>query len=423
MKSSTAQRIEEESPTLAGRLQLTSEGNPDAFHRAFQFAEAKILRQMGLYPFHRMVESNQGPTAIMDGHEIIMLGSNNYLGLTIHPEVRQAAIDAITEFGTSMTGSRLLNGTHRLLIELEEKLAAFLNKPAALVFTTGYQVNLGILSSFFKKGTVLLLDEQVHASIHDGARLGNGEKVFFKHNDMEDLARQLSLIDERTGKLIMVDGVYSMEGDIVPLPQIQQLAARHQARLILDDAHALGMLGNDSGSAGRGTAAHFGLTDKVDLIAGTFSKTLASVGGFVAGDEDVIDYIKHWGRPMLFSASLPPSSAAAALKALEILVREPERVTRLNDNAAYMRQNLRALGFDIGASETAIIPIVVGDEIKCLTIWKDLLEMGVYTNAVLYPAVAQDRSILRTSYTSEHTREHLDKALDIFAKLKKKHDW
>jgi 8-amino-7-oxononanoate synthase len=419
MSSSPARKQDTTDQILAGRMQLTSEGHRDAFHRAYQFKEVGILREMGIYPFHLTIDSNQGPIAIVDGSEIIMLGSNNYLGLTIHPEVRQAAMNAIAEYGTSMTGSRLLNGTHRLLIELEEKLAAFLNKPACLVFTTGYQVNLGILSSFFKKGTALILDEPVHASIHDGSRLGNGEKHFFKHNDMQDLEKLMVTASPGTAKIIMVDGVYSMEGDIAPLDQICAVAARHQARVILDDAHGIGMLGG----SGQGSAAHFGVTDQIDLMAGTFSKTLASVGGFVAGEASVIDYIKHWGRPMLFSASLPPASAAAAIKSLEIMQREPERVHRLNDNAAYMRKSLRQLGFDIGASETAIIPIVVGDEIKCLTIWKELLDMGVYTNAVLYPAVPQDRSILRTSYTSEHSREHLDKALDIFSQLKQKHSW
>lgn len=404
--------------SLDGRMNLTSEGSRDAFSRAFQFKEATMLRELGVYPFHLMVEQNQGPLALVNGREIIMLGSNNYLGLTIHPEVRQAAIDAINEFGTSMTGSRLLNGTHRLLIELEDKLAEYLGKPACVVFTTGYQVNLGILSAFFKKGTALLLDEHVHASIHDGSRLGNGEKYFFKHNDMADLAVKMQGIKSELARMIMVDGVYSMEGDIAPLPKIIAEAKKQEARIILDDAHGLGMLGQ-----GAGTAAHWGVTNDIDIIAGTFSKTLASVGGFAAGNFEVIDYIKHWGRPMLFSASLPPASAAAAMKALEIMKREPERVQRLNNNATYMRQSLRQLGFDIGASESAIIPIVVGNEFKCLTIWKELVEMGVYTNAVLYPAVPQDRGILRTSYTSEHTREHLNKALDIFSKLKKKHDW
>lgn len=418
MSQSAAAKVPN-SPQWGDRHLLTSEGQTDPFNRAYQLVEPKIAKEMGIYPFHLVIDKNQGPTAIVDGREIIMLGSNNYLGLTIHPEVRRAAADAILEFGTSMTGSRLLNGTHRLLLELEEALAEFFHKPACLVFTTGYQVNLGILSSFFKKGTHLILDEHVHASIHDGAKLGSGEKSFFKHNDMADLERVLAGLDRQVAKMIMVDGVYSMEGDIAKLQDICRIARACRARVILDDAHGLGLLGK----GGRGTACHFGVADQVDLLAGTFSKTLASVGGFVAGEPDVIDYIKHFGRPMLFSASLPPASAAAALKALEILKREPERVARLSENAAYMRKNLIQLGFDIGACETAIIPIVVGDELKTLTIWRALLDMGVYTNAVLFPAVPLDRGMLRTSYTSEHTRAHLDQALEIFARLKKKHNW
>ena len=402
---------------LDGRYRST-EGSSDAFSVAYNFLELKMVKEMGLYLYHLPIEMNEGPIAVINGKKVIMLGSNNYLGLTIHPEVRKASADAVMKYGTSMTGSRLFNGTNFLHIELQNQLAEYFGKESCLVFTTGYQANLGILSAFFKKGTALCFDKQVHASATDGAKLGAGEQFNFKHNDMEDLDRVLSSIDPKLAKMVMVDGVYSMEGDVAPLDKIVPIAKKHSARVIVDDAHGVGILGG-----GRGTAAHFNLTDQVDAIVGTFSKTLASIGGFVAGETDVIEYIKHFGSSMIFSASLPPACTAAALKALEILKREPERVERLNENSSYMRQSLTQLGFDIGESTTAIVPIVVGEEIKCLQIWKDLLEEGVYVNAALYPAVSRNRAVLRTSYTAEHTREHLNQALSIFEKLKKKHSW
>jgi 8-amino-7-oxononanoate synthase len=412
-KSNTAEIVD-----LNHRFTLSSEGAKDPFDIAFKLIEPDMLRKMGIHPFHLPIDRNDGPTALINNRETIMLGSNNYLGLTIHPEVRKAAADAIMKHGTSMTGSRLLNGTHVMHLELEEALAKYFGKEAGVVFGTGYQANLGVLSSFFKKGTALILDEKVHASIHDGSKLGKGEKFSFKHNDMADLRALLTSLPADMGKMIMVDGVYSMEGDVAPLDEIAALAKEFEARLILDDAHGVGLLGQ-----GKGTAFEYDVASDVDLIVGTFSKTLASVGGFAVGQHKVIDYIKHIGRPMLFSASLPPASAASALKALEIMQREPERVQRLNHNAAYMRKALKEMGFDIGHSTTAIIPIVVGDEIKCLTIWRELLDEGVYVNAVPFPAVPVGQAVLRTSYTSEHTREHLDRSLEIFAKLKKKHSW
>ncbi|MBI4411721.1 MAG: pyridoxal phosphate-dependent aminotransferase family protein [Deltaproteobacteria bacterium] len=406
-------------PSLEGRLSLFSKGGKDVFSKAHDLVEADMARQMGIYPYYLPIDRNEGPVAIIDGKEVIMLGSNNYLGLTIHPEVREAAVQAIRDYGTSMTGSRLLNGTSKLHQELEGDLAEFFGKEASLVFTTGYQANLGVISALINEGAALVMDKGDHASIYDAARLSKGEARGYKHNDLADLSQVLESINSETGKLVIVDGVFSMEGDVVDLPGVERVVHKAGARLAVDDAHGVGILG----PGGRGTAHHFGLQDKIDLMIGTFSKTLASIGGFVAGEAKVVDFIRHFGRSILFSASLPPASTAAAKKALEILKREPERVERVNQNGRYMRENLKSLGFDIGVSETPIVPIVVGDEILALTIWRELLDNGIYVNAVLYPAVQRDRALLRTSYTSEHTREHLDLALEIFAKMKKKHGW
>jgi 8-amino-7-oxononanoate synthase len=404
-------------PNLDSRMALFNQGGKDVFAKAYDFVEADMIRQLGIYPYYQTIDRNEGPVAVVDGKEVVMLGSNNYLGLTIHPEVRQAAIAAIHEFGTSLTGSRLLNGTHKLHAALEEDLARFLGKEDCLVFTTGYQANLGVLSALMAESAVLVMDKGDHASIYDGARLGKSEVVGYKHNDLQDLDRVLSEIDVEKGKLVIVDGVFSMEGDIVKLPEVEAICRKHQARLVVDDAHGLGVMG----PGGRGTSHHFNMIDKVDLVVGTFSKTLASIGGFVVGDRKLIDFIKHFARPILFSASLPPASVAAARAALRVLQREPERVERVNHNAKYMREGLKALGFDIGVSETPVVPIIIGDEILTLTLWRELLDAGVYVNAVLYPATQRDKALLRTSYTSEHKREHLDKALDVFKELKNKH--
>lgn len=404
-------------PTLDDRMELFSKSGSDVFNKAYELTAVDMLKQMNIYPYYLTIDSNEGPVAIIGGKEVIMLGSNNYLGLTIHPEVRQAAIKAVNDYGTSLTGSRLLNGTHKLHAALEDDLADFLGKPSCLVFTTGYQANLGVLSALMTEDSALIIDKADHASIYDGARLCKAKMTSFKHNSAEDLERVLSGIPAETGKLVLVDGVFSMEGNLAKMPSIQPLCERHRARLALDDAHAFGIIGR----GGRGTADHFGMTDKVDLIIGTFSKTLASIGGFVAGDAKVVDFIKHFGRSVLFSASLPPASVAAAKAALSVLRREPERVERVNANGKYMMDGLKALGFNVGASETPIIPIIIGEELLTLTLWRELLDAGVYTNAILYPATPRDKALLRTSYTSEHTREHLDKALDVFARLKKQH--
>lgn len=417
MSSNLAEEVK--SPTLEGRMELFSKGGKDVFSKAFDFLEADMARQMNIYPCYLPIERNDGPVCLIKGKEVIMLGSNNYLGLTVHPEVRQAAMDAIRDFGTSLTGSRLMNGTHRLHEELERDLADFFGKPSCLVFATGYQANLGVLSALITNGTQLIMDKADHASIYDGSRLAKGDVVGYKHNDMEDLEKVLSQSEPNIGKMIMVDGVFSMEGDLAKLPEIQKLAQKYQARLVVDDAHGIGVVG----PGGYGTSHHYGISEKVDLIVGTFSKTLASVGGFVAGEEKVIDFIRHYGRSIVFSASAPPASVAAAKAALAILKREPERVERVKANGHYMRENLKSLGFDIGRSETPIIPIIVGDEILTLTLWRELLDAGIYVNAILYPAVPKDKALLRTSYTSEHTRDQLDCALDRLSELKKKHGW
>ncbi|EAT10911.1 pyridoxal phosphate-dependent aminotransferase family protein [Bermanella marisrubri] len=401
--------------SLANRYKLiNNKTSNDPFQKAYDFDSIDLMRQANCYAYYQTIDQNEGPEAIVNGKTCTMLGSNNYLGLTIEPRVRQAAIDAIAQFGTSLTGSRLLNGTHALHEKLEEELAKFLNKEAALVFTTGYQANIGITTALVGKNDYLILDKFNHASITDGADLAKGKTVYYQHNDMNDLERVLQSIPEEHGKVIMVDGVFSMEGDLADLPNINRLAKKYSARLVVDDAHGVGVIGE----AGRGTANYFGLEDDVDLIAGTFSKALASIGGFVAGDRKVIESIKHFGRSILFSASLPPASVAAALESLRIMQQEPQRVDRLNKNAQYMREQLRTRGFNIGHTETPIIPIIVGEDIKALTLWRELLKEGVYVNAVIYPAVARNQALLRTSYTSEHSREQLDRALEILQKMK-----
>ncbi len=396
---------------------LKQKGQPDIFSKAYQFIQVEIAKQSNCYPYYKTIDQNEGPVAIIDGKECVMLGSNNYLGLTIHPEVRKAAVEAIEKYGTSLTGSRLLNGTHILHEQLENKLAEFLGKEDALVFTTGYQANLGLISALVGKYDTLIMDKMNHASIYDGSKLAKGNCITFEHNDMMDLEIKLNGLPENTGKLIIIDGLFSMEGDICPLPEIVRLAKKYNARVAVDDAHAVGILGE----CGKGTSHHYGLEKEIDLVVGTFSKTLASVGGFVAGEKKVVELIKHFGRSVVFSASLPPASAAAALKALEIMQREPDRVERVNMNADYMRERLVNLGYDVGVSETPVIPIMIGNEITTLQMWKELLNEGVYVNCVLHPAVPRDESLLRTSYTSEHTRDHLDKALKVFERLKKKY--
>lgn len=392
-------------------------GGRDILAKAYGWDLYEQLQASGMYPYFQPLDENQGPVARYQGKEVLMLGSNNYLGLTTHPLVREASIDAIRKFGTGMTGSRFLNGSIRLHEELEEKLARFLGKEAALVFTTGYQANLGLLSALINKDSVAVVDRYAHASIHDGCRLMEGENIKFAHNNLKDLERVLGSIPQDTGALLFIDGVYSMEGDLAPLPEMIQIARQNGIRIAVDDAHGLGVMG----PGGKGTAHHFGVENQVDIIVGTFSKSLASTGGFVTGDKKVVDFVKHFGRPMLFSASLTPSCTAAASKALDILIEQPELAATVRQNTAIMKKELSAMGYQTGHAEAAIVPIVIGDTIKTFLIWKELLDNGVYTNPVPYPAVAKGSELLRTSYLATHTQAHLDKALEVFRKIGKQY--
>ena len=387
----------------------------DIFSKVANFTEAKEAMAAGYYPYFIPLEENEGTEVEYKGHRLIMCGSNNYLGLTTHPKVKEAAIEAIRKYGTSNTGSRFLNGTLRLHKELEEELADFVGKEAALVFSTGYQTNLGTIQAIVGREDVVVLDRADHASIVDGAILSQGKILRFKHNDLNDLDRVLGKVDPDKGALVVVDGVYSMDGDIAPLPEMIEVCRKHGARLMVDDAHSMGVLGPQ----GNGTAAHFGVTEGVDLIMSTFSKSFASLGGFIAGDEDVVHYIQHFGRSMIFSASIPASNAAAARAALQIMKEEPERRERLWAIAKRVKEELNNMGYDTGTSETPIIPIIIGDHLKTVFVWKRLFEEGVFVNPVLPPAVPPNRSLLRTSYMATHTDEQIDRVLEAYYKVGK----
>ena len=385
----------------------------DLFQKCLEFRDADDIKDAGLYPYFRTISSAQDPVVTMHGREVVMLGSNNYLGLTSHPEVKQAAQDAIARYGTGCAGSRFLNGTLDIHVELEEKLAAFMNKPAAVTFSTGFQVNLGTISCLIERGDIVYLDKLDHACIIDGARLGFGTAVKFNHNDAADFRRRLELRDPSKAALVVVDGVFSMEGDVVDLPGLVAAAREHGCRVMVDDAHGIGVLGEH----GRGTAEHFGLENEVDLVMGTFSKSLASVGGFVVGEERVINWIKHRARSLIFSAAPPPASVASVLKAIEIIEREPERRARLWENTRFMAAGFRSLGFDTGDSTTPVIPVVVGDDRLAFFMARRLEEEGVFVNPVITPAVPPGRALLRTSFMATHTREHLERAITAFAKV------
>jgi len=377
---------------------------------------APRLQEMGLYPYFIPLDHTEGTEVTVQGKRLIMLGSNNYLGLTTHPEVREAARAAITEFGTSCTGSRFLNGTLALHGELEKRLAAFVGKEAALVFSTGYQTNLGTLSALLGRTDVVICDKEDHASIIDGCRLALGRMKRFDHNAPENLERVLDSCAADAGKLVVVDGVFSMSGDIAPLPELVPICRKYDARLLVDDAHSVGVIGG-----GRGTAAHFGVTDDVDLIVGTFSKSFASIGGFVAGDEATLHWIQHLARSLIFSASLPAPNVAAALAALGVMEREPERADRVNEIGDRMRERYRGLGFDIGESQTPIIPIFIGDSMRAMQVWRSLFDAGVYVNVAIPPAVPAGEALLRTSYMATHTDEQMDRVIDAFAAIGKQH--
>ena len=386
----------------------------DIFHKCRENAgRVRSAREAGAYPYYRAISSAQDPVVVHAGRELVMLGSNNYLGLTSHPEVKDAAAMALAFYGTGCAGSRLLNGTLELHLELEQRLAEFTGREAALTFATGFQVNLGVLSCLLSRQDVAILDALDHACIIDGCRLGFGKTYKYRHNDMEDLEAKLAIVPDGRGRIVVVDGVFSMEGDLADLPRIIELARRHGARVMVDDAHGLGVFGEN----GRGTAEHFGVEAEVDLLMGTFSKSLAAIGGFVAGDADVIDYVRHHARSAIFSAAPPPASVAAALKALEIVEREPERRKRLWETTDYMRSELRVLGFDTGQSASPVIPLVVGDDMVAFRMTMRLCEEGVFVNPVVSPAVPTGHSMIRTSYMATHTREQLDVALEALAKV------
>lgn len=387
----------------------------DIFAKCFAFDLDKQAHEKGIYPYFQPLDGMEGTEASFGGRKIIMIGSNNYLGLTMHPKVKEAARKALDEFGTSCTGSRFLNGTLKLHIQLEERLAAFMGKEAALVFSTGMQTNLGAISSLIGRNDIVITDKDDHASIVDACRLGMGTIKRFVHGDLDQLDRILSKIPSENGTMVIVDGVFSMGGDIVDLPRLVRICKKHGSRLYVDDAHSIGVLGG-----GRGTAAHFNLVKDVDITMGTFSKSFASLGGFVAGDKDVINYIKHTARSFIFSASLPAPNAMAAFAALEVMETEPWHVEKLWENAHFMMKGFRELGFNIGPTQTPIIPVIIGETDKLLRFWKELFEAGLYCNPVMAPAVPEGMDLLRTSYMATHTREQLTKALDIFEKVGRK---
>lgn len=384
----------------------------DLFEKCRNYTTAREARAAGFYPYFLPIEDSEGTEAVFNGQRVLMLGSNNYLGLTADMRVRQAAIDAIKRYGTSCTGSRLQNGTLNLHIELEERLADFMGMEAALVFSTGYQVNVGTISCLVGRGDVVITDKDDHASIIDGCMMSMGDMRRFRHNDPVHLERVLSKINPDTGRLVIVDGVYSVGGDIAPLPEIVEVCQKYDARLMVDDAHSLGML-----AGGRGTAAHFGLSKEIDLVMGTFSKAFASVGGFIAGDTLVVDYIKHHARSFIFSAAMPAPTVASVLAALDIVENEPQHVQNLWAMADRMRAGLNELGFDTGPSETPIIPVIIGEMEATMFVWKTLFDSGVYTNAFVPPGVPEGMSLLRTSYMATHTPDQIDRSLEIFAKV------
>ena len=379
------------------------------FTKCENYTEPADAQEVGLYPYFHELQSQPDVEVVMGGKRRIMLGSNNYLGLTAHEEVKQAAIAAIEQYGSGCSGSRFLNGTLDLHVELERQLAEFLNKEAVLVFSTGFQTNLGILSSLCGRSDYIISDKENHASIYDGCKLSYARHLRFKHSDMDDLERVLANIPADAGKLIVTDGVFSMSGEVCLLPEIVELKNKYNARLMVDDAHSLGVLGG----GGQGTAAHFGLEDEVDIIMGTFSKSLASLGGYMAASEVVANYVKHKSRPFIFSASIPPASTAAAMKALEILKKQPQLVTRLNHLSMYMKKALRDRNINIKDTPTPIIPIYTYDMLATLKISMELFEAGVYVNTVLPPATPPNECLLRLSIMATHTEELLDEAAGI----------
>lgn len=374
------------------------------------------IQAAGLYPFFRPITSEQDTEVYINGQKVLMFGSNSYMGLTSHPKVKEASIKAIEKYGTGCAGSRYLNGTLDIHVELENKLAEFVGKDAALIYSTGFQSNLGAIPTVTGRNDYIILDELDHASIIEGARLSFGKTLKYRHNDMDALEKVLQRCEPDRIKLIVVDGIFSMEGDIANLPEIVKLAEKYNANIMVDDAHSLGVIGE----GGRGASSHFGLTDKVDIIMGTFSKSLASLGGFLAADERTINFIKHQSRSLIFSASMTPASTAAVLAALEIIISEPERIQHLWEITNYSIKTLRDHGFDLGHTETPILPILVRDNLKTFMYTKLLLEEGLFVNPVVAPAVPEDSTLIRFSLMATHTKEQVDFAIDKLVKVGKK---
>lgn len=383
------------------------------FKKTFDFTVADEIKERGLFPYFKPLQATDGTIVNIEGRDVIMAGSNNYLGLTNDPRTIEAAQNVITTYGTGCTGSRYLNGTLDLHLELEEKLAKFMQKEACVLFSTGYQTNEGSIQVLADRNDIIFSDKDNHACIVVGTQLSNAKTVRYRHSDMDHLRFLLEKSDPDAGKIIVSDGVFSMSGALAKIPDLVQLAREFKAALYLDDAHAIGVIGD----GGRGSASVFGLTDEIDLISGTFSKSFASLGGFIVGDKQVIEFIRHKAPSHIFSASMPPANVATVLKSLEILQEEPWRLKRLEQISEYMRTELRNLGFNVWSSQSPIIPVVIGDMYSCFEFWKDLFEEGVYVNAVVPPAVPPGQALIRTSYMATHTDEHLDNILESFRRV------
>ncbi len=386
------------------------------FDKCFNFTRAEEAMQIGMYPYFSPIQKVRGNTVRVDGKKMIMVGSNNYLGLLDYPRVQRAARKAVTRYGVATCGSRFLNGTLDIHVELEKRLAKFLGKEEALVFSTGFQTNLGIISTLAGKGDAIFADRGDHASIVDACRLSFATVYKFKHNDMNDLERLIVSEEKEAGKLIVIDGVFSMEGDLSNLPGIIKIAKKYDAKILVDDAHGVGVMGKN----GRGTAEHFGLEHEIDIVMGTFSKSFASLGGYVAGEKKVIQYIKHHARSLIFSASMTPSSVATVLATLEVIETEPERREKLWAITKKMKSGFEDMGYDTGPTETPIIPVIVGNDELTFMLWKMLRNDGIFTNPVIYPAVPKDHTLIRTSYSASHTEIELNKVLFSFEKNGKK---
>lgn len=407
------------SPSAQAEVAILPKQPIDLFDKCFSFTRADEVKAQGFYPYFRTIEENEGPVVQIEGRKIIMAGSNNYLGLTAHPKVKEAAMKAVEKYGTGCSGSRYLTGTLDLHYELEARLAKFFRKEACLLFSTGYQTAQGIIPTLVQRGEYVVTDKDNHACIVAGYTMAKGmfaDFIRYKHNDMNDLARVISRLPLDVGKLIVTDGVFSTSGTIVDLPNLVRVARKYNAKILVDDAHAVGVIGK----GGRGTASHFALEDEVDLTMGTFSKTFASLGGFVVGAERVINYLKHHSLALIFSASPTPASVAAALAALDILENEPERIAKLLRNANKMRNGFKQLGFRVIDGESAVVPVIVGDDLLAFKFWRELFDAGVFVNAFISPGVPPGMQMMRTSYMATHEDVHLDRILEVFGKVGKK---